>query len=126
MIPSPSDPAGPADHNVAVFTHFLQLEEAARDAVSLEALHFSMANELRRLIEYRLAAVIAGTASGGGVRVAAVSGVAVLDHDTPMVRWLDWDSDRPVSRFEALRGRAGRGLSTDQIMKLTRGKVLRA
>ncbi len=31
-------------------------------------------------------------------------------------------STRPVSRFEALRGRAGRGLSTDQIMKLTRGE----
>jgi len=32
------------------------------------------------------------------------------------------DTDRPVSRFEALRGRAGRGLSTDQIMALTRGE----
>jgi len=29
---------------------------------------------------------------------------------------------RPVSRFEALRGRAGSGLSTDQIMQLTRGE----
>jgi AbrB family looped-hinge helix DNA binding protein len=28
---------------------------------------------------------------------------------------------RPVSRFAALRGRAGRGLSTDEIMALTRG-----
>ena len=27
----------------------------------------------------------------------------------------------PASRFEALRGRAGAGLSTDEIMKLTRG-----
>ena len=31
------------------------------------------------------------------------------------------DGGRPVSRFEALRGRAGAGLSTDQIMALTRG-----
>jgi antitoxin PrlF len=31
------------------------------------------------------------------------------------------DGDPPVSRFEALRGRAGAGLSTDQIMALTRG-----
>jgi hypothetical protein len=30
--------------------------------------------------------------------------------------------DRPVSRFEALRGRAGTGLTTDQIMALTRGE----
>lgn len=30
--------------------------------------------------------------------------------------------ERPRSRFEALRGRAGRGLSTDEIMALTRGE----
>jgi len=30
--------------------------------------------------------------------------------------------DRPKSRFEALRGSAGQGLSTDEIMALTRGK----
>ena len=29
---------------------------------------------------------------------------------------------RPLSRFEAMRGRAGRGLSTDEIMALTRGE----
>jgi antitoxin PrlF len=29
---------------------------------------------------------------------------------------------RPVSRFAALRGRAGPGLSTDEIMALTRGE----
>jgi antitoxin PrlF len=29
---------------------------------------------------------------------------------------------RPTSRFEALRGRAGKGLSTDEIMALTRGE----
>ena len=32
------------------------------------------------------------------------------------------DADRPISRFEALRGRAGQGLSTDEIMALTRGE----
>ena len=31
------------------------------------------------------------------------------------------DGARRVSRFEALRGRAGEGLSTDEIMALTRG-----
>jgi len=29
---------------------------------------------------------------------------------------------RPKSRFEPLRGRAGKGLSTDEIMALTRGE----
>jgi antitoxin PrlF len=32
------------------------------------------------------------------------------------------DGGRPASRFEALRGRAGAGLSTDEIMALTRGE----
>lgn len=32
------------------------------------------------------------------------------------------DGERRVSRFEALRGRAGDGLSTDEIMALTRGE----
>ncbi|MDA8230094.1 MAG: AbrB/MazE/SpoVT family DNA-binding domain-containing protein [Magnetospirillum sp.] len=32
------------------------------------------------------------------------------------------EAGRPVSRFEALRGRAGKGLSTDEIMALTRGE----
>jgi antitoxin PrlF len=31
------------------------------------------------------------------------------------------DGKRPRSRFEALRGRAGSGLGTDEIMALTRG-----
>ena len=29
--------------------------------------------------------------------------------------------DKPASRFESLRGRAGAGMTTDQIMALTRG-----
>ncbi len=33
------------------------------------------------------------------------------------------DGGRPVSRFAALRGRAGAGLSTDEIMALTRGEA---
>ena len=32
------------------------------------------------------------------------------------------NGDRPASRFERLRGRAGEGLSTDEIMALTRGE----
>ncbi|MGH7025478.1 MAG: AbrB/MazE/SpoVT family DNA-binding domain-containing protein [Caulobacteraceae bacterium] len=32
------------------------------------------------------------------------------------------EGDRPPSRFEALRGRAGAGLTTDEIMALTRGE----
>ncbi|WP_442966377.1 MULTISPECIES: hypothetical protein [unclassified Rhizobium] len=33
------------------------------------------------------------------------------------------DKKRPASRFEKLRGHAGKGLDTDAIMALTRGKT---
>lgn len=33
------------------------------------------------------------------------------------------DAGHPASRFAALRGRAGKGLSTDEIMALTRGEA---
>ncbi len=33
------------------------------------------------------------------------------------------DSRRPASRFEKFRGHAGKGLSTDAIMALTRGEA---
>jgi AbrB family looped-hinge helix DNA binding protein len=33
------------------------------------------------------------------------------------------DDKRPVSRFTRLRGHAGKGLSTDEIMALTRGEA---
>jgi AbrB family looped-hinge helix DNA binding protein len=33
------------------------------------------------------------------------------------------DEKRPVSRFAKLRGHAGKGLSADEVMALTRGKA---
>ncbi|TBZ26324.1 AbrB/MazE/SpoVT family DNA-binding domain-containing protein [Rhizobium leguminosarum] len=33
------------------------------------------------------------------------------------------DQERPASRFEKLRGHAGKGLDTDAIMALTRGET---
>jgi len=38
------------------------------------------------------------------------------------VELLKVDGARPASRFDALRGMAGAGLSTDEIMALTRGE----
>lgn len=89
------------DQGLAIFSLFLQLEEAARNAPTLEALRFSMVNELRRLVEYRLAAVVGGNAFAGPVRVEAVSGVAVLDRDTPMLHWLDRVVARVAGHSEA-------------------------
>jgi hypothetical protein len=33
------------------------------------------------------------------------------------------EADKGISRFEAMRGRAGTGLTTDEVMRLTRGKI---
>jgi AbrB family looped-hinge helix DNA binding protein len=57
-------------------------------------------------------------------RLGIVSGSAVefeLASDGRIVL-VKLDGERPASRFEALRGRAGAGLSTDAIMALTRGE----
>jgi len=103
MIPPPlnTEPADAAERTVAIFSLFFQLEEAARKAQTLAALRFSIANELRRLIEYRIAVVVAGSARNGEVHVDAVSGVAVLERDTPMVRWLGRVATRLAGRPEA-------------------------
>ena len=77
-----------SDPGLHTFTIFLQLEDAARRAETVEALRYSMVNELRRLLDYRLAALIVGSPAAGGARVEAVSGVAVLEPDTPLMRWL--------------------------------------
>lgn len=77
------------DRSVLFLSTLLQLEESARRAETVEGLHFSMVNELRRAVDYRFAAVMSGDGVSCRGRVAAVSGVAVLDRDAPMVRWLD-------------------------------------
>jgi len=90
------------DQSVLFLSTLLQLEESARRVETLEGLYFSMANELRRAVEYRFAAVISGDGAGRKGRVEAASGVAVLDHDTPMPRWLD-----RVAALLAVRPEAG-------------------
>lgn len=63
----------------------LQLGRRARDAASVEALGFVMVNETLRLLPYRQAAFWVG---GGLGRVAAVSGLAQADGNTPYIQWL--------------------------------------
>ncbi len=77
-----------ADQHVRTLATVLQVEEVARKAETLEGLFYSLANELRRVVDYQFAAVIAGDGFAGEVRVEAVSGVSVLDRDTPLLRWL--------------------------------------
>lgn len=50
------------------------------------------------------------------------SKVAFRRNDDGDIVLMPADTNRPVSRFEKWRGHAGPGLSTDEIMALTRGE----
>ncbi len=65
----------------------LQLQRAARHAETPAALRFLMVNDTRRLLGYRQAVLALGPPRA--LRIAAVAGVATLDRDAPMVRWLE-------------------------------------
>ena len=79
--------AAPAPGPSSPFSTFIQLESTAREAETVEALAATMVNEPRRLLPYRQAALLTRD-DAGAVRVEAVSGVAVLETDAPMVSWL--------------------------------------
>lgn len=89
------------DSSTLFLSTLLQLEERARQADTVEGLQFSMVNEMRRAIDFRFAAVMCGDGAGVRGRVAAVSGVAVLDRDAPMVRWLDRMAARLADQADA-------------------------
>lgn len=99
----PGGPAGPAADGASAaapatlaaaapgaagFSAFLQLERSARHAETVQALDFIVANETRRLVAYRQAAVLEPR-PGRRWRLTAVSGVSTLDRDAAYVRWLE-------------------------------------
>lgn len=63
----------------------LQLQRKARDSEDIQALAFSMVNETRSLLTYRQAALWLQRPLS---RIAAVSGVALLEAHAPYVVWL--------------------------------------
>ena len=68
----------------------LQLEAEARRAPSLKALQFLIVNETRRLIRYRQAVLVTmPRADASAMTVEAVSSVAVVERDAPMMQWLE-------------------------------------
>ena len=91
------------DPNVVFFSNFLQLEERARNAETVEALSYSIVNELRRILEYGFAALFELSPDGGEVRAAALSGVAVLDRDVPLIRWLERIVRQVAARAEVAK-----------------------
>ena len=77
--------ATPADETLKRLSILLQLSRRARKA-SEDELGFCIVNETRILIPYRQAALF--TRVNGSLKVAAVSGLAVLDSSSPFLQWL--------------------------------------
>jgi len=69
----------------------LQLEQAVRRVLEAEALPFLIVNETRRLFNYRQAVLfnLADGKQSHPLRVQAISSVAVVDRNAPMVQWLE-------------------------------------
>lgn len=70
------------------FGVFAQLTRALRHAPTHEALQFSIVNETRRLIVYQRA-VLLRAQGGSRLRVAAISGIPVVERQTALVQWIE-------------------------------------
>ncbi|HNP29221.1 MAG TPA: HlyD family efflux transporter periplasmic adaptor subunit [Nitrospirales bacterium] len=88
---SPSIPPNPKpgqDSNI--FLALLQLESQVRKAQTVKELCFLLANETRRLVDFRQACIFSITPKGRmRGRVEAVSSVAVVDRKAPMITWIE-------------------------------------
>lgn len=86
----------------------LQLEASARRVQEIDALYFYIVNETRRLINYRQAVIfIADDNTRNTMRAKAISSIAVVDKDAPMVQWLEqnlntWQRANPELMLAAL------------------------
>ncbi|MDD2762059.1 MAG: HlyD family efflux transporter periplasmic adaptor subunit [Methylomonas sp.] len=69
-------------------TILLQLEASARRVLEADALPFLIVNETRRLLNYRQAALFTAV-DAKPWRVQAVSSLAVVDRNAPMMQWLE-------------------------------------
>lgn len=83
-------PHGKTEKDASIFLALLQLESQVRKAQTVKELCFLLANETRRLVDFRQACIFSinpkGRARG---RVEAVSSVAVVDRNAPMITWIE-------------------------------------
>ena len=100
------------------FGVFAQLTRALRHAPGRESLYFSIVNETRRLLPYRRAALLLADRQGR-LRVAALSGVPVVERQAPLVRWLEAAAAAILARQEGapdeVRPIAAEGLSASRL-----------
>jgi len=95
--------ATPTDETLKRLSILLQLSRRARKA-SEDELGFCIVNETRVLISYRQAALF--TWVDGSLKVAAVSGLAVLDSSSPFIQWLTNLAARRLADGSAWTGAA--------------------
>ncbi len=77
----------PPSAEASALLTLLQLEAAARQIDELDAFPFFVVNETRKLLNYRQAVLVeSGTK---GMRVKAISSIATIDRNTPMLQWLE-------------------------------------
>ena len=75
---------------VAKLYELLQLEAMIRDADTVRGLHFFIVNELRKLIPYRQAFILAADTIHKDIfRLQAASSIAVIDRNSPFSQWLE-------------------------------------
>lgn len=68
----------------------MQLQSMSRNAESLKALQFIMANDTRKLVSYRQAFVFsADRIENGQHTLQSASSVAIVEKDAPLTRWLE-------------------------------------
>ena len=93
----------PADETLKRLSLLLQLSRRARKA-SEDELSFCIVNETRMLIPYRQAVLF--TWVNGRLKVAAVSGLAVLDSSSPFIQWLTDLANKRLAGGSAWTGTA--------------------
>ncbi|MDH4195064.1 MAG: HlyD family efflux transporter periplasmic adaptor subunit [Nitrospirota bacterium] len=86
---SPS-PTAKTEPDSKIFIALLHAESQIRKAQTVQELCFLLANETRRLVDFRQACILSITPDGRTrCRVEAVSSVAIVDRNAPMIRWVE-------------------------------------
>ncbi|GJL65604.1 MAG: hypothetical protein NPIRA05_05750 [Nitrospirales bacterium] len=87
---SSSAPNAKSENNSSILLALLQLESQVRKAQTVKELCFLLANETRRLVDFRQACIFSITPKGRvRGRVEAVSSVTVVDRNAPMITWIE-------------------------------------
>ena len=86
--PTPMPADGP-DGQVEALAQLLRVEADARKAGNVRELAYLMVNETRGLARARQIFLLSRTAAGRPLQVTAVSSLAVVDRQVPLMQWIE-------------------------------------